>query len=179
MSKEIEEYYPREVYECRFCGATHLFEEHAKVHASTCIRNPLKFKGASTDKGTKILMVDPKQEGYNGYTNVQLIEWLGYYNRLVVTTDEGYRVLTEDEILEENPYHEPLDLDEQLEIIHSDLWAEELELITKGVEEQREIGESIEEFWADIKLEVEDLESKGLNEKEIAKAIREKYNLKE
>ena len=179
MSKDnIEEYVERLVYECKFCGAVHLFEEHAQIHANQCIRNPRK-QLPTTDKGTKILMVDPNQEGFSGYTDRQLIEWLGSHNRLIVDTDDGYRVLTQEEVLTPMSFHEPLDDGEQLPIVRSDKWEEELEMVTKAVEEQRELNESIEEFWDDIKEQVEELEAKGLNEQEIAKILREKYELKE
>ena len=185
---ELQEFYntngyteiaPNLVFTCQFCGITVPTEEMALEHSNNCIFNPLKFHGSTTDKNTKILLKAPNEHS-NNYTHYQLLQKLGRNNTLVVDTDDGYRELTEEEILEENKLgYEPLLFLENQETIRSDKWQRQLDLVEQSVEEQREINESIKEFWESIRLEVSELKDKGLNEQDIAKELSKKYNLKE
>ena len=175
MDNDIKEYYPTTVYQCRFCGANLLFEEHAKLHVEQCIQNPLRFHGSTTDKNTKILIKSPK-EGYSGYKDYRLLNMLGANSTLVVMTDDGYRELSEEEILTENKEgYEPLELDEELETMRSDLWQKQVDLVAQSVEQQREIGESIEDFWEDVQGEIDEMKESGVNGNDIAKYLKEKY----
>lgn len=166
------------MYVCDGCGDVFAFEEHAKEHSKQCIRNPETFHGSSTDKNTKILIKAPTEKD-NGYKNYQLLKWLGNKNKLVVDTEEGYRELEEDEILEENKEgYEPIEFGEDLETIRSENWEKQIKLLYEGIEEQREIGESIKEFWEDIQEEIQEMEDSGINGKDLSDELKEKYNIK-
>jgi len=175
-----ERYTVETVYTCNFCNRAFAFEEHAEEHALSCILNPLDFHGSTTDRNVKILLKAPNEKS-NGYKNPELLSYLGTKNVLVEDDNKGgYKELKEKYILKENKFgYQPLEKGETQETIRSNAWQKQIDLVAGSVEEQREINESIEEFWDDIKFEVDELREKGLSEKDLAKELKEKYNLKE
>lgn len=174
MEKQYEE---KTMYVCKACGKVFAFKEHVEEHSNECIKNPNAFKGSTTDKNTKIMIKAPTEKS-NGYKDFRLLEWLGQKNTLVVDTEEGYRELDEDEIFEENKEgYEPIELGEDLETIRSEKWQYQLDLLQQGIEEQREINESIQEFWKDIEPEIKEMEESGINGKDLSKELKDKYNI--
>lgn len=173
----MKEYNEKTYYQCKSCGAVFEYEEVVEEHQKFCIQNPLRFKGSSTDKNVAIMIKSPSEDK-NGYKDIRLKTWLGEYSTLVVLTDDGYRVLSEEEILKEDKDgYEPIELGERLTTIRSDMWQSELDKVVDYVEEQRRIGEDIKEFWEEINGEIDALEGEGLNKEDIAEALRQKYDI--